>query len=112
MSRKNVTLPYRLISDVTIDENYTSSPTNIRYLDNVGIELVWTGTPTGTFYIEGTVSGNTWQALDFGSAVSAVGAEGSHLLNINQCPYDQLRISYIATSGTGTLNGYIIAKEI
>lgn len=90
--------------------NITSSETDVSYLDNIGIQLIFTGTPTGTFSVEGSNDGATWTALDFGTTIAASGAAGSHLLNINQCPYMKLRTVFTFVSSTGSLDAYISGK--
>ena len=103
--------------------NVTSAVTNIQYVDNVGIELSWTGTPTGTFTVEVSVSyeqdsqGNvinagSWNALTLNPTPTASGSAGSFYISLNQIEAPWVRVRYIRTSGTGVLTSYICTKEI
>lgn len=103
--------------------NITSAVTNIQYVDNVGCELSWTGTPTGTFTVEVSVSyeqdsqGNvinagSWNALTLNPTPTASGSAGSFYISLNQIEAPWIRIRYIRTSGTGVLTSYICTKEI
>jgi hypothetical protein len=110
MSRKNVLNPFRHIVAQSMGADVTSLETDVGHLDNIVIDLRWTGTPTGTFLVEYTLDDANWEALDFGSSVAAAGAAGDHQLFINQFPGKRIRTRYVRSSGTGTLNGWIMAK--
>ena len=112
MSGKRVLTPFTLFSASSMAGTLTSPATSIRTTDNIGIELFYTGTPTGTFTVQGTVDGTNWRALDFGGAITASGAGDTHLITINQCPFDQLRLVYTPTSGAGNLTATIMAKTV
>lgn len=112
MGRKN-TILFQNVTNGDMSSNITSPVTDISYMDNVGIELVFTGTPSGTFYVEASNDGATFTAMDFGSpGPLASGSASSIILNIQQCPYRQLRVRYVRSSGSGTLNCWLSAKQI
>jgi hypothetical protein len=118
MSRKNVLPKFKNITAGDMSGNITSTVT-----DNVGVELSWTGTPTGTFSVEVSVSyeqdsqGNvinagSWNALTLNPTPVASGAAGSYYISLNQIEAPWIRIKYTRTSGSGTLTSYIATKEI
>ncbi|NDC96076.1 hypothetical protein EB077_12280 [bacterium] len=98
-----------------------SSEVDVSQAEIAAIELVWTGTPTGTFQIQaavqvlgggaagGTGAGVTWQNI-ISPAPTASGAAGQHLINLSDFGFSKLRVEYTNASGTGTLNGYITVK--
>jgi hypothetical protein len=123
MSRKNILPKFKNITAGDMSANVTSAVTNIQYVDNVGIELSWTGTPTGTFTVEVSVSyeqdsqGNvinagSWNALTLNPTPTASGSAGSFYISLNQIEAPWVRVRYIRTSGTGVLTSYICTKEI
>lgn len=112
MALKNIIKPYHLMTDGDMSGNLTSDAVDVTYTDNVGFQLSFTGTPTGTFSCEGTIDETNWSALSFSSTPQAVGSADTHLLNINQIPYKKLRVKYTRTSGTGTLNVYVMSKGL
>ena len=112
MALKNVIKPKHLVIAGSMSGDITSDPVDVLYSDNVGVQLVFTGTPTGNFYVQGTIDGSTWTALDFGTIPTAAGAAGDHLLNMNNLPYQQIRVFYDRSSGTGTLDVYVMAKTV
>ncbi len=74
---------------------------------SVGIE--WTGTPTGTFALEASFTGNTWRAVPGASAeftsngnAQPAGADGGTILNFSGMPGTLWRLTYTRTSGTGS----------
>lgn len=81
--------------------------------DNEGLEITWTGTPTGVISVLGSASGTTFYPLTFSpSLTQPAGAAGGYLVSINQFPWRYLIIQYVNTSGTGTLSVYATAKDL
>jgi hypothetical protein len=72
--------------------------------DNCGLELSWTGSPTGVLSIMVSNSGVNFYALTFNPALiqPAAGA-GGVAVNLNQLPFKFLMVQYTNTSGTGVL---------
>lgn len=116
MARKMVGRPFQVVTSGDMSSDITGEETTVTFTDNVGFQVVWIGTPTGTFSVEGTIDGITWTALDVrdadGNPPNAAGAAGSLLININQLPYDKVRLKYDATSGSGTLQAYNMTKSV
>lgn len=101
----------------------TSSVTSIKRLDNIGIQLNWTGTPTGTFQVQisadyaqdnqGKITNvGNWIPLVLSPAPAASGSAGNAYVDINQISAPWIRVVYTKTSGVGTLNGYLNGKTI
>jgi cytoskeletal protein RodZ len=115
---------YQFAVAQSIASNYTSTAMDIRNLDNLAFFLVWTGTPTGTFAVQvsedytqsstGTViNAGTWVATtaSSGTAVPSGSASAGQLVFTSNAN-SWVRIVYTASSGTGTLNGYLSGKSI
>ena len=114
MNRKNILEPYTIFDaeEMTGTATITSPSTGIKYLDNIAIDLSWTGTPTGTFSVEGSLDGSTWNELGFGTSIAAAGAAGDHQIYINQAPFHYIRVQYTNASGDGALSGKLAAKMV
>ena len=103
--------------------NITSDPTNIQFLDNVSMQLNFTGTPTGTFTVQGSLDyqqtspfakaaiGN-WIDITLPTTPAAAGSANQILIDMNQLSFPWIRVKYTASSGSGTLNAYISAKAV
>lgn len=101
----------------------TSAVTCIQWLDNIGIQLTWTGAAVGTFAVEVSadyaqdiegnvqVAGN-WTALSLSPAPVAAGVANTIYVDINGISAPWIRIKYTKTSSTGTLQGYITGKSV
>lgn len=124
MSRKNNLLKYQTISSGDMSQSsLTSAVTDIRFLDNVGIQLNATGVPVGTFDVQVsadyaqdydgnvTASGN-WISVTLPSTPSVAGAAKQIYIDINQISAPYIRVVYTRTSGTGTLNAFITGKML
>lgn len=119
MGRKNVIVPYKIIDDGSMAGDITSAVTDVQYQDNVGIIVAWTGTaPLGELQVEvandvyNDPDAIVWDALDFGSTISVAGNTGQHSLNIQSLPYTKIRLKYVRTSGTGTINAILTSKVV
>lgn len=97
---------------------YTSTPTNIQYLDNIYLELSCTGTPTGTFAVQVSSSyvvnenAGSWVALNLAATPTVSGAATVIGIDLNQLGATYLRVVYTGTGGTGSLTGIITAKQV
>jgi hypothetical protein len=109
---KNIIKPHHLLVDGDMSGDLTSDPVDVTYSDNVGMQLIFSGSPTGVFYVQGTIDGSNWSNLSFDTTPTAAGSADTHLLNMTQIPYRKVRLFYDRTSGTGTLNVHVMAKTI
>lgn len=108
-------------ADMTGTSTITSTEVDVTQSEIAAIELVWSGTPNGTFQIQagvqilgggaagGTGAGVTWNNI-LTPAPTAAGAAGSHLINLSDFGFSKLRVLYTNASSTGTLNAYITTK--
>lgn len=101
-----------IAQSMTGTSTITSTPTDTRYLDNVGVQFNWTGTPNGSFFVDVSLDQVTWNAITLSPAPAATGAAGSAYIDINQISAPYLRLRYVNSSSTGTLDAYITAKSV
>jgi len=106
--------------------NLTSAITNIQFLDNIGIQLNFTGSPVGYFQVQVSIDyaqdnqGNVtnagnWTPLYFTQITSTnvPTSSGSPIyLDLSELSAPWIQVTYTATSGSGTLNAFISCKEI
>lgn len=137
-SRKNFLTPYPVVggnSGVAADmsaASITSSVTNIAYLDDIGVQFSWTGSPVGTFQIQVSAdyqqdaNGNVqnagnwvplilsyWNGTAFvtGSTIPATVGSPIYLdLSLLSAPW--MRSVYTRSSGSGTLLATVVAKSV
>lgn len=112
----------------------TSDVTNIQFLDNIGLQLNWTGSPVGSFAIQisadyaqdnssppnVTTTGHWiplvlsyWDGSAFVTSASIPTSLGSPIyLDLALISAPWIRIVYTKSSGSGTLTGTITAKTV
>lgn len=112
MTRKRVLTPYRLVTNGSLGADFYSPASTVTYDDNVGYQVKYTGDAIGQFYIQGTINGEDWEDLELSAEIPVEGAPGSFVVNLNQIPYYQLRLRFSHTSGTGTLQAWIMTKTV
>ncbi len=125
--QKNVLLPkIPIASSQSLAASFNTTPTMVPYLDNCSFQInVTTTNSTGTFSVQGSldyqqstfnqlgVTGH-WVDLSLGGGVPTVAAANdSIIINLNQIPFNALRLAYTAgTAGTGHADIYFMSKEI
>ena len=82
-------------------------------IDNAGIEITFSGTPTGVISIMCSNGGTNFYALTFNPILAQpAGAAGGFLINLNQVPFRYVFVQYVNSSGTGTLTAIITQKDL
>lgn len=113
--------PTLIYNGTSLTASVDSTLVHVLYSDNVGIQLVWTGTPTGQFGISGSndatlsttggITGGTWTAIT-GTYPAPAGSASNGLIGITNYPYAFIKVTYTASSGTGTVTARLVAKPI
>lgn len=124
--RKNVLTPISIASSQSLAASFNSTPTMVPYLDNCAYQInVTTSNSTGTFSVQGSldyiqatglvqgVAGH-WIDLSLGGGTPTVAAANdSILINLNQVPFNALRLAYTSTiAGTGHADIIFMSKMI
>lgn len=86
---------------------------DISYTDNQGLELQWTGTPTGTIEVLCSESGKFFFPLTFTPPLTqpAGGASG-YGIDLNQVPWRYIMVRYTNVSGSGSLTAWLGSKGL
>jgi len=120
VSHRNIIEPYKIFdnADMSANINQGLPYTTIDKIDRISIDLDWTGTaPVGELIVEvsylipRTTDYTPWRPLDFGSTIDITGNTGNHQIVIQDPPFQKIRISYVATSGTGNLTAVFYAMS-
>lgn len=125
MARKD-TLLFPIATDQSLAANFTTTPTIVRNLDNVAYQInVETSDSTGTFTVEASLdyaindvtnvqtASGSWVTLPAGGSGIVNAADDTILVNLNQLPFNAVRLRYTSGSaGTGTCAIYIMAKQV
>lgn len=117
------TTPIPFVANTALSGNLTGTMastntiyTNIcdcRIKDNLGIELAWTGTPTGTFSVMCSNSGSAFYALTFNPVLGQpAGSASGYLIDLNQVPFMYVFLQYVNASGSGTATAWLSTKDL
>ena len=83
----------------------------IRQTDNQGIELTWTGTPTGIISVMVSNSGINFYALTFDPVLAQPGGSaGGYVISLTGIPFQYLFLQYVNSTGSGTITAYSQCK--
>lgn len=99
------------IVDGDLSSDVTGASTNILHTDRVGYQIVYTGTPTGTFSVQVSNDETTWEDLTLSTPVTASGSADNHFIDC-ETSAKFIRLKYTSSSGSGTLQVKLTAKSI
>ena len=123
--RKSNLKRFKTITSGDMSGNLTSTVTAIEFMDNIGYQLNFTGSPVGNFQVQvsmdydqdnngNVINDGNWVAVTLSSgSVNAATSLGSPIfIDLNQLSAPWIRVVYNHTSGSGTLNAFICGKMI
>lgn len=86
---------------------------DVSKMDTIGLEVVWSGTPTGTLSVLVSNSGINWPSLTFDPVLAQpAGSAGKYYVNIEQSGFKYIMLQYTNASGVGVLNVYGQVKDL
>lgn len=118
---------FNIFSSVSVSgaQTFTSSITANIYRDNVGYQIIFSGSPTGTLQINvsnnynlqqpqsGNVinssPGGDWTTL---ASVSMVNVVSPVAFNMNQVPFAFIQCQFVSSTASGTITGWISSKSL
>lgn len=96
---------------IDISSTWVSDTYETRHLVTINITFVFTGTPDGEFFVDGSNDKENWFPLTFSEGqILASGSGDSHAVSIKDFSYSYFRVRYVASSGSGSLNADIQIK--
>lgn len=122
MSSRPQLSPYPVIIDGDMSGNITSKVTIIDKLSLMSYSVSWVGTvPVGSMTVEvsndysqnvdGTVkNAGLWTALPLDATASVTGSPDNGFIDIDLQAGYAMRLRYVRTSGTGTMQAILASK--
>lgn len=115
--------PVNVLTAGDMSSSITSKTTSIKNQDNVGIQLHWTGAPTGAFDVQissnhdedaqgNIIVAGFWVSLVLNPLILAIGAPDDAYIDLNQMSAQYVRIVYNRASGSGSLGITVVAKGV
>ena len=124
---KNALIPIPVVVNGDMSADITSEAFHVQYLDNIGLQFDFTGSPVGTIEVQVSLNHTvdaqgrvktvgTWATLPSSAFVGTYPVPGTTTspgyLDIPLTSAAYMRVVYNATSGTGTLNVIAIGKGV
>jgi hypothetical protein len=75
----------------------------LRQSDNNGVQVDWTGTPTGSITYWVSTNGSTFHALTNSSLPNPSGSAAGYCYALQNLPFQYIFIQYTNSSGSGTI---------
>lgn len=112
MAGKDFVNPVTLMAAGNMATDLTSDSVQLMGFDNIGVQFIWTGTPTGDFGVDISLDNTNWTTIPLTPAPAAAGSADNAYVEVNQSTAKYLRCTYVATSGTGSLKILISQKMV
>jgi hypothetical protein len=89
----------------------TSKVVDASFVDNLSVQFVWTGSSvSGTLACQVSNDGVTYSTYTVTLPTISSSNGGNGIAVFQAFPYKYLRFTYTNSSGTGTLNSYVVGK--
>jgi len=100
-------------TSVSGTSTYTSAITDINQMHNIGLDVRYAGTMTGTLSVTCSNDGVVFTPLSFPTPpTQPSGTDLNILINLNQIPWQYIQLSYTNASGSGTIISYMTSKDL
>lgn len=108
------TAPSGVVNGVMASTNTIYSQiVDMSRIDNIGLEITWTGNPVGVWSILASSSGINFYPLTFSPGLTQpAGTATGDVTNLNQYPFKYLLLKYVNASGSGALTVYGFNKDL
>jgi hypothetical protein len=91
----------------------TSTAVDLRGYSWAALQVAYTGTPTGTITVSGSLDNVTYYPLTFNPVLTQPsGGAGGYLIQLAPLSYPYIQAGYTNTSGSGTLNINLFSKAL
>jgi hypothetical protein len=90
----------------------SSAGIDISNVDDISIVYFWAGSsPVGTLFVQVRNGGDCpWTNLDIAPPAAIATNSGSNNIQITNVSFQEMRVTYTASSGNGTLNAWLTGK--
>jgi hypothetical protein len=122
VSNRPLLASHPILTSQSLATSFTSPATVIQQVSMVSYAMDWTGSsPIGVISLQVSndyrpatggqpgVAGN-WNDLPLSQTCNLTGSTGTGFIDIDQCGAYAIRLKYVASSGTGSLNCQISGK--
>jgi len=104
----------KVIEDGDMSANITSAvEIETKNYENFGIVVQWVGTaPVGEMKVDAKNGASSWSNLTLDPLAQITGNTGDLTINMSAVPFEKIRLSFARTSGIGTLQAYLTARQM
>ena len=111
-SSKRVVNNKKYIVDEDMSVTFVGPTVSIEGIDRVAFQMLWDGTPTGTWSIGLSNDGVDFAISGATATIDPSGGAGGISMIEVETAAAFARLNYIRTSGTGTLQSHVVGKSL
>lgn len=104
----------KLLAAESLGASFVTDATDIKFMDNIGyiIECTSITSNTGIFTAQVQIEDSSWVDLEFAVPAQLAGSDTTFVLNLNQLPYEKIRVSFADSAGDGVCDVYVCGKGL
>lgn len=107
-------LPHKgsiLLDKKQVAASETSAPIDVSANKTIGLQIVFTGTLAGEFFVDGgNIEGDLVPLTFPQGQITAAGSAGSHNIELSDYPYGLIQVRFVHSGGAGDLVVSVQAK--
>lgn len=96
----------KIIDAGNMGGNLTSVTLDVSEIRQMGIQEIYSGSPTGSLVIQSSNDGSNWFTED----TNSISSSGNKMVKLTNIGYKYIRATYTASGGSGSLTIYAAGK--
>lgn len=104
----------KLEASKSLGTSFVTDSTDLKFMDNVGYLIICSGVTsnTGIFTAQVQIEDSEWSDLTFSTPAQIANSDITFEINLNQVPYDKIRLSFADSGGDGVVDIYVSGKGL
>ena len=97
-----------------IGSSFVTEETDLKYMDNIGYLIICSGVTanTGLFTVQVQTIDSSWVDLTLDIPAQIANSDINLEINLNQLPYEKIRLSFADSGGDGVADIYVSGKGL
>ena len=94
----------QLVTNGNMASTIVTSPVNLEKLSSLSFQVTFSGSPNGSMLLQSSNNGSTWTSIT--NTIRTITAAGDIMYPIAEFDVHYIRVAWVPTSGSGTMNVY------
>jgi len=98
----------------SLGSSFVTDATDLKFVDNIGYLIICSSVTgnTGIFTAQVKIGDSDWSDLTFSTPAQIANSDITFEINLNQVPYEKIRLSFADSAGDGVVDIYVSGKGL